>query len=150
MNKVTVQSPVVSLVSPEDVADLIARLNGWRDAMPAIEFSAESQTFAVSIDGAVVGGYVMTDIGPANEIRLLAIDPQHRRHGHGRMCCMDALFRSGNRPLVLNADEAAAPFAKAVGFKIVGKRRTPAGGSMYRFGWHAPRPGTDSSSRSGC
>jgi ribosomal protein S18 acetylase RimI-like enzyme len=109
----------------------------------------DSQAFAVTVNGETVGGYLLTNIGPAIEIQLLAIDPAHRRNGHGRMCCMDALFRSGNRPLVLNADETSAGFAKAVGFKIIGKRRLPDGGSMYRFGWHAPRPGSDPN-KAGC
>jgi ribosomal protein S18 acetylase RimI-like enzyme len=128
----------------------VARLNRWRDAMPAVEPGPESQAYAVSVDGEIVGGYLLTDIGPAYEITLLAIDPRHRRCGHGRMCCLDALFRSGHRPLVLNANEATAGFAKAAGFKIIGKRRLPDGGSIFRFGWHAPRPGADPSNRLGC
>jgi ribosomal protein S18 acetylase RimI-like enzyme len=149
MGTTTPQSPVVSPVAPKDAPALANRLNEWRDGMPAVEVGAESQAFALTVGGETVGGYLMTNIGPANEVQLLAIDPAHRRKGHGRMCCMDALFRSGKRPLVLNADEAAAGFAKAVGFKIIGKRRQPDGGSMYRFGWHAPRPGSDPN-KSGC
>ena len=150
MERTTSSSPVVSTVAAEDAPGLIELLNVWREAMPAVGDDADLQVFAVAVDGEIVGGYVMADFGPANEIRLLAISPRHRRHGHGRMCCMDALFRSGNRPLVLTTDEAAAGFAKAVGFKIIGKRRHADGTSMYRFGWHAPRPGTDPSNRSGC
>ena len=146
----TTQAAVVTQVDETTAPELIARLNRWRDAMPAIELDADSRAFAVTTDGEIVGGYAMTDIGPGNEIQLLAIDPEHRRRGHGRMCCLDALFRSGNRPLVLNADEASVGFAKAVGFKIIGKRRSPDGKAMYRLGWHAPRPTADPSNRTGC
>lgn len=146
----TIQAPIVSQVEGVAATELVTRLNRWRDAMPAVEPGPESQAFAVSVDGEIVGGYLLTDIGPAYEITSLAIDPRYRRRGHGRMCCLDALFRSGNRPLVLNADEATAGFAKAVGFKIIGKRRQPDGGSILRFGWHAPRPGPVPSNRSGC
>jgi ribosomal protein S18 acetylase RimI-like enzyme len=150
MEQTKTNSPVVSMVAAEKAPGLIARLNEWRGEMPAVVGDADLQVFTVAVDGEVVGGYAMADIGPANEILLLAIDPHHRRRGHGRMCCMDALFRSGTRPLVLTADDDAAGFAKAVGFKIIGKRRLPDGRSIYRFGWHAPRPGTDPSNRTGC
>jgi ribosomal protein S18 acetylase RimI-like enzyme len=149
MSTTAPQSPVVSPVAPIDAPELVDRLNGWRDEMPAVAAGAESQAFALTVNGETVGGYLLTNIGPASEIQLLAIDPAHRRNGHGRMCCMDALFRSGKRPLVLNADEASAGFAKAVGFKIIGKRRLADGGSMYRFGWHAPRPGSEPN-KAGC
>ena len=143
-------SPLVSPVDPASAPEIVTILNGWRDAMPAVELDDGHQVYALTLDEQTVGGYVMTNIGPANEILLLAIDPARRRHGYGRMCCMDALFRSGKRPVVLNSDEAAVGFAKAVGFKIVGKRRGADGGAMFRLGWHAPRPTADPSSRSGC
>jgi hypothetical protein len=56
---------------------------------------------------------------------------------------MDALFRSGKRPLVLTANDESVGFARSVGFKIVGKRRQPDGSSLTRLGWHAPRPSDD-------
>ena len=58
----------------------------------------------------------MIHIPMANEIVLLAIDPAYRRRGLGRMCCMDVLFRSGKRPLVLTANDASVGFARTVGF----------------------------------
>ena len=46
----------------------------------------------------------------------------------------------GKTPLVLTANDESVGFAKAVGFKIVGKRRQPDGTFLTRLGWHAPRP----------
>ena len=61
------------------------------------------------------------------------------------MCLHDALLRSGKRPLVIGVDEAALPFAKAVGFKMVGRLKRPDGTVRYRMGWHAPMPQPDGS-----
>ena len=72
----------------------------------------QPQACAVTLDGRVVGGYLMIHVPMANEIVLLAIDPAYRRRGLGRMCCMDALFRSGKRPLVLTANDDSVGFAK--------------------------------------
>jgi hypothetical protein len=56
------------------------------------------------------------------------------------MCLYDALLRSGKRPVVVECDERCFPFFRAVGFKLVGKRKTADGSARYRLGWHAPRP----------
>ena len=109
-------APQVSQVAPEQTDLVIDKLNAWRDEMPAIDPNAlmdkQPQAFAVTLDGRVVGGYLMIHIPMANEIVLLAIDPAYRRRGLGRMCCMDALFRSGKRPLVLTANDASVGFAR--------------------------------------
>ena len=147
-------APLVSAVAPNDVALIADKLNAWRDGMPAIQldnFEAEQlQAYAVTVNGVVVGGYLMVGIPMANEIVLLAIDPNYRFRGYGRMCCMDALFRSGKRPLVLTANDASVGFAKAVGFKLVGKRKQPDGTTLTRLGWHAPRPKNDPNAPAGC
>jgi GNAT superfamily N-acetyltransferase len=139
---------------PEQTDLILTKLNSWRDGMPLVDMAAladkQPQAFAVAVGGRMVGGYVMIKIPMANEIALLAIDPAYRRRGLGRMCCMDALFRSGKRPLVLTADDASVGFARAVGFKLVGKRRQPDGSMLTRLGWHAPRPKSDPNAPPGC
>ena len=147
-------APQVSPVAPEQTGLIIDKLNAWRDEMPAVDVTAlegkQPQAFAVTLDGKVVGGYLMIQIPMANEIVLLAIDPAYRRRGLGRMCCMDALFRSGKRPLVLTANDASLGFARTVGFKLVGKRKQPNGSMLTRLGWHAPRPKSDPNAPPGC
>ena len=147
-------APQVSQVAPEQTDLVIDKLNAWRDEMPAIDPNAlmdrQPQAFAVTLDGRVVGGYLMIHIPMANEIVLLAIDPAYRRRGLGRMCCMDALFRSGKRPLVLTANDASVGFARTVGFKLVGKRKQADGSMLTRLGWHAPRPKSDPNAPPGC
>jgi len=147
-------APQVSQVAPEQTDLVIDKLNAWRDEMPAIDPNAlmdkQPQAFAVTLDGRVVGGYLMIHIPMANEIVLLAIDPAYRRRGLGRMCCMDALFRSGKRPLVLTANDASVEFARTVGFKLVGKRKQADGSMLTRLGWHAPRPKSDPNAPPGC
>jgi ribosomal protein S18 acetylase RimI-like enzyme len=147
-------SPQVSPVAPEQAGLVVDKLNTWCDDMATVDLEAvqdkQPQVFAATLDGRVVGGYVMIQIPMANEIVLLAINPEYRRRGLGRMCCMDALFRSGKRPLVLTANDASVDFAKTVGFKIVGKRKQPDGTMLTRLGWHAPRPKTDSNAPPGC
>jgi ribosomal protein S18 acetylase RimI-like enzyme len=147
-------APLVSAVSPEQTGLIAGKLNEWRDEMPSLDLTAIAESdplaFAVTLNGKVVGGYVMTSIPMANEIVLLAVDPAYRRRGFGRMCCMDALFRSGKRPLVLTANDASVDFAKSVGFKLVGKRKQPDGTVLTRLGWHAPRPSSDPNTPPGC
>ena len=147
-------APQVSPVAPEQTDLMIDKLNAWRDDMPAVDRTAlagrQPQAFAVTLDGRIVGGYLMIQIPMANEIVLLAIDPAYRRRGLGRMCCMDALFRSGKRPLVLTANDASLGFVRTVGFKLVGKRKQPDGSMLTRLGWHAPRPKSDPNAPPGC
>jgi ribosomal protein S18 acetylase RimI-like enzyme len=147
-------APQVSAVSQDHVELVADKLNSWRDGMPEVNLedfaAADLQVFAVTLNGVVVGGYLMVGIPMANEIVLLAINPEYRFRGFGRMCCMDALFRSGKRPLVLTANDASVGFAKAVGFKLVGKRKQPDGTVLTRLGWHAPRPKNDPNAPAGC
>ena len=79
----------------------------------------------------------------ANQVELLAIAEPHRKQGFGRMCVMDALLRSGRRPLTVETDQDGFNFFKAIGFKIVGKRKNAAGETRFRLGWHAPAPSPD-------
>jgi len=93
----------------------------------------------------VVAIYVLEKVGFTNEVTAIAVAPAYRRRGIGRMCLHDALLRSGKRPLVIGVDEGGLPFAKAVGFKMVGRLKRPDGTVRYRMGWHAPMPQPDGS-----
>jgi GNAT superfamily N-acetyltransferase len=137
---------------PDNVrANLVALLNSWRDEMPEIaEPAGDVQLIGISIDGKVVGGYLLHSAPASCEMVGLAIHPDHRKKGYGRMCCMDALFRAGKRPLVLTANDQSVDFAKAVGFKIFGKRKQSDGSTLTRFGWHAPRPTSDPNNPLAC
>jgi ribosomal protein S18 acetylase RimI-like enzyme len=103
----------------------------------------DSSLFGLFVDGRLEGAYVLRKATMMNEIPFLAVATEHRRHGHGRMCLFDALLRSGKRPLVVETGEETLPFYKAVGFKMVGKRKGPDGSARYRLGWHAPLPKAD-------
>jgi len=65
-------APQVSPVAPEQTDLVIDKLNAWRDEMPEIDPNAladkQPQAFAVTLDGRVVGGYLMIHIPLANEI----------------------------------------------------------------------------------
>jgi ribosomal protein S18 acetylase RimI-like enzyme len=111
-----------------------------RSAVAAARIDPNALLFGVFEDGTLVGVYLLRKAPMMNEIPLLAIAPEYRRRGFGRMCLHDALFRSGRRPLVVETDEAALAFYKAVGFKLVGKRKGLDGSPRYRLGWHAPIP----------
>jgi ribosomal protein S18 acetylase RimI-like enzyme len=103
----------------------------------------KSELYGLFVDGELAGAYVLRKATMMNEISNLAIAPEHRRRGHGRMCLFDALLRSGKRPLVVETDDDALGFYRAVGFKMVGKRKHPSGATRYRLGWHAPLPKAD-------
>jgi ribosomal protein S18 acetylase RimI-like enzyme len=99
----------------------------------------ESEVYGLTVKGELVAAYVLKKIPLSLEVTALAVAPAHRRQGHGRACLTDALRRAGKRPLVVETDEAGLPFYKAVGFKVVGRRKGPGGTPRYRLGWHAPR-----------
>jgi GNAT superfamily N-acetyltransferase len=144
MTDARVVSPRVAPIGLDRVEELCDLLDAWRDSMPAIDHKivARGQMTALAVfDGEdVVGGYLFETVPHANEIIALAVRPDVRRQGIGRLMCMDALFRSGKRPLVLTANDESVGFAQSVGFKIVGRRRQADGGFLTRLGWHAPRP----------
>jgi ribosomal protein S18 acetylase RimI-like enzyme len=146
---VTTSGPTVKALDPafdEDAAIIIAActVEGTVERGRAVVHEArsdpKSELFGLFVDGRLVGAYVLRKATMMNEIPFLAIAPEHRRQGHGRMCLFDALLRSGKRPLVVETDDEALPFYKAVGFKMVGKRKGPDGSPRYRLGWHAPIP----------
>ena len=109
--------------------------------------SAEEDTIVLAAwrEEELVAVYVLEKVGFTNEVTALAVAPPVRRRGIGRMCLHDALLRSGKRPLVIGVDEGTLPFAKAVGFKMVGRLKRPDGSVRYRMGWHAPMPQPDGS-----
>lgn len=100
------------------------------------------------LGGTLVAAYTLQRDGMANQIGIIGVHPDYRRRGIGRALLMDALRRSGRRPLVAGTDEEGLAFYKACGFKMVGRRKQPDGSFRYRIGWHAPsaKPGGNASS----
>lgn len=91
----------------------------------------------------LIAAYTIERDGMANQVTLIAVMPEFRRQGFGRLCLLDALRRSGRRPLTAETDDDALGFYKACGFKMVGRRKHPSGVFRYRVGWHAPRHDND-------
>lgn len=87
----------------------------------------------------LIGAYTIERDGMANQVTTLAVTSDHRRKGFGKTMLLDALRRSGRRPLTAETDEESLGFYKACGFKMVGRRKHPSGVFRYRVGWHAPR-----------
>lgn len=102
---------------------------------------APDRVFGAVMDGELVGAYTLRRDGMANAIGVIAVARDHRKRGIGRALLMDALRRSGRRPLVAETDEEGLGFYKASGFKMVGRRKQPDGSFRYRIGWHAPGTG---------
>lgn len=148
----TIMGPTVKTLDPsldEEAADILAACTSegtveqGRAVVNDARMDPNSSLFGLFVDGRLAGAYVLRKATMMNEISSLAIAAEHRRRGHGRMCLYDALLRSGKRPLVVETDDEALPFYKAVGFKMVGKRKGPDGSARYRLGWHAPLPKPD-------
>ena len=99
---------------------------------------AKDRVFGGLLDGTLVGVYTLRRDGMANIVSYLAVEKSCRRRGIGRTLLLDALRRSGRRPLVAETDEETLGFYKACGFKMVGRRKQPSGAFRYRIGWHAP------------
>lgn len=141
-------SPVIRALPADQLAPaagvLAACLGGDVDAARArlAAAAAEEDTSVLAAWQAdeLVAVYVLEKVGFSNEVTAIAVSPEHRRRGIGRMCLYDALLRSGKRPLVIGVDEGTLPFVKAVGFKMVGRLKRPDGSVRYRMGWHAPMP----------
>lgn len=110
------------------------------EALSTARADPDTELFGRTVDGVLVAVYALHSIEMAREVTHLAVAADRRRLGHGRACLTDALRRSGKRPLVVETDEDGLPFYRAVGFKLIGKRRNPSGATRYRLGWHAPRP----------
>lgn len=89
----------------------------------------------------LISAYTLERDGMANQVRVIAVSLPFRKQGFGRMMLMDALRRSGRRPLTAETDDAALGFYKTCGFKMVGRRKHPSGVFRYRVGWHAPKQG---------
>lgn len=93
----------------------------------------------------LIGAYTIERDGMANQVTLIAVAPEFRRKGFGKTMLLDALRRSGRRPLTAETDNDALEFYKKCGFKMVGRRKHPSGVFRYRVGWHAPRHTEDKS-----
>jgi ribosomal protein S18 acetylase RimI-like enzyme len=103
-------------------------------------YAAESKiaVYGGFVEHELVSAYLLKREGMANEVALIAVAPEHRKRGIGRIMLQDALRRSGKRPLVAETDDNSLGFYKACGFKLVGRRKHPSGTVRYRVGWHAP------------
>lgn len=127
-----------------EAADILADASGAGTAEAARSKIIEARdgganrVFGGLLDGQLVGAYTLRRDGMANEVGIIAVAKEHRRRGFGRVLLMDALRRSGRRPLVAETDAEGLPFYKACGFKMVGRRKQPDGTFRYRIGWHAP------------
>ena len=108
------------------------------EAIETLLSTDKSALFGAFVRNELVAAYGIRRDGMANEVAMIAVDKDHRRRGIGRAMLQDALRRSGRRPLVAETDEEGAPFYKACGFKLFGKRAHPSGTVRYRLGWHAP------------
>lgn len=148
----TAMSPTLTTLDPSfdtEAAAILAActeertVEQGRVVLDAARMDPKSTVHGLFADGRLAGVYVLRRATMMNEIPYLAIAEAERRRGHGRMCLFDALLRSGKRPLVVEADDQTLPFYKAVGFKLVGKRKGPNGAPRYRLGWHAPLPRPD-------
>lgn len=95
----------------------------------------------------LIGAYTIERDGMANQVTLIAVHQDSRRKGFGKTMLMDALRRSGRRPLTAETDEEALGFYKKCGFKMVGRRKHPSGAFRYRVGWHAPRNAEEAHAR---
>jgi len=112
-----------------------------RAALAAARTDPKTMLYGLVDGGELVAVYGLRKSGLSLEVTLLAVAEGRRRRGFGRACLQDALRRAGKRPLVAEMDDDALGFYRAVGFKLVGRRRHPSGTVRYRLGWHAPRPG---------
>lgn len=91
------------------------------------------------LEDTLIGTYTIERDGMANQVSLIAVVPDRRLQGFGKVMLLDALRRSGRRPLTAETDEDSLGFYKACGFKMVGRRKHPSGVFRYRVGWHGPR-----------
>lgn len=74
-----------------------------------------------------------------DELVAITVREDLRGHGIGELALADTVRRSGRRPLVVECPEEIRPWFLKKGFKMVGKRKGPAGEARYRLGAHAPR-----------
>jgi GNAT superfamily N-acetyltransferase len=109
-----------------------------QERIAAARAEAPDRVFGGLLDGTLVGAYTLQRDGMANIVGIIGVEKGHRRRGIGRTLLLDALRRSGRRPLVAETDEETLGFYKACGFKMVGRRKQPSGTFRYRVGWHAP------------
>jgi len=98
----------------------------------------DPQVFAAFQAGELVATYALRRDGLANDLAVVVVREDRRRQGIGRTMLMDALRRSGRRPLAAQTPEDVLPFFKACGFKLVGRRVQPDGEVHFRVGWHTP------------
>jgi len=126
--------------SPAGAAAFLAKLR----ADPAME------VYAAFAGEAPLALYVLRKVGVTSELVLVAAPPEaDPALGLEAAAVRDAGGRVGKRPLTVETTESALEWYKALGFKLVGRRKRPDGSWSYRLGWHAPRPDGVTASRLG-
>ncbi len=139
---VTVLDPALDIRAAELLArcPALGTLERALDAVATARSEDACSLFGVMQDGDLAGAYLLRKVTMSNEISFISIAPEFERRGLGKMCLYDALFRSGKRPLVAEAEGSNVDFFKHCGFKLIGKRKAADGSPRYRLGWHAPIP----------
>jgi len=138
----------IRLVSPSErdaAASILAPATGAGTADAARQAIEEAESNGGVLLGAFLGSdmiaaYTIRKDGMANQVSLIAVREDCRRRGIGRSLLLDALQRSGRRPVTIETDDEGLPFYKACGFKVFGRRPQASGITRWRLGWHAPRP----------
>ena len=105
----------------------------------ALRSDPDAELYGLAFAGQVLFAYALRRAPMSMELTHIVVAPPLRRQGLGRAIIADAIRRAGARPLVVEVEDATLPFFKACGFKLFGKRTSPAGATRYRLGAHAPR-----------
>ncbi len=107
-------------------------------AIEEFEGTEGSAIFIAWLEGLPIAAYVLTPAQMSVEMPLIAVRPEMRRKGIGRIIAQDAVRRAGHRPVVVETPESTMPFFTSIGFKKFGRRTGPGGEVRWRVGWHTP------------
>lgn len=108
-------------------------------AIAAVRKEPGSEVYGWVEDGRVIAVYGLRAQGLSFTLPWLAVTPDRRGERFGRSALADSLRHCGRKPMTVETDEALKGWFERVGFKTVGRKRTPDGGFSYRLGWYAPR-----------
>ena len=102
------------------------------------EATEGSAIFIAYLSEMPVAAFILAPAQMSIEMPLIAVRPEIRGRGLGKILALDAVRRAGNRPVVAETPEEALPFFIAVGYKKFGRRKGPNGEPRWRVGWHTP------------
>lgn len=142
--------PLVRIVPLEPGHDAVAAailapcapdrsVEGGQQILAAARVDPHSEIYGLFAGDELAAVCVVKTIPFARELAYLVVREGYRSRGYGRACLVEAVRRSGRRPLAAEATEETVGFYQACGFRVIGKRRGPDGSVRYRLGWHAPR-----------